>query len=43
MKPIDVIVPLDPDLPDSPGNTAFSLEPLKPADGAPPRVVLRTS
>jgi len=31
MKPIAVTVPLDPDIPDSPGDTAFSLEPIKPA------------
>jgi hypothetical protein len=43
MKPIDVTVPLDPDIPDFPGDSAFSLEPLRPAPGAPPRVVLRKS
>jgi hypothetical protein len=43
MKPIDVTVPLDPDIPDSPCDTAFSFEPIKPADGTPPRVVLRKS
>jgi hypothetical protein len=43
MKPIDVTVPPDPDLPASPGNAAFSLESIKPADGAPPRVVLLKS
>jgi hypothetical protein len=38
MNPIDVTVPLDSNLPDQPGNTARSLEPI---NAAPPRVVPR--